>query len=66
MVWYGFDPILFVHFCPPAVVASDPHLLMVELEFNKVATDKFVIMWGGFDMKPHNIFDNTPFFPDMK
>jgi primary-amine oxidase len=25
-----------------------------------------VIMWGGFDMKPHNIFDNTPFFPDIK
>ena len=22
-----------------------------------------VVMWAGFDMKPHNIFDNTPFFP---
>jgi Cu2+-containing amine oxidase len=22
-----------------------------------------VVMWGGFDMKPHNIFDATPFLP---
>jgi hypothetical protein len=22
-----------------------------------------VTMWSGFDMKPHNIMDNTPFFP---
>jgi Cu2+-containing amine oxidase len=25
-----------------------------------------VIMWGGFDMKPHNILGNTPFFPEFK
>jgi Cu2+-containing amine oxidase len=22
-----------------------------------------VTMWSGFDMKPHNVMDNTPFFP---
>jgi Cu2+-containing amine oxidase len=25
-----------------------------------------VTMWVGFDMKPHNILDNTPFFPEFK
>ena len=25
-----------------------------------------VTMWAGFDMKPHNIMDNTPFFPEIK
>jgi hypothetical protein len=22
-----------------------------------------MVLWGGFYMKPHNIFDFTPFFP---
>ena len=22
-----------------------------------------VAMWNGFDMKPHNLFDSTPFLP---
>ena len=25
-----------------------------------------VTMWAGFDMKPHNVMDNTPFFPEFK
>jgi primary-amine oxidase len=25
-----------------------------------------VTMWAGFDMKPHNVMDNTPFLPEFK
>jgi Cu2+-containing amine oxidase len=25
-----------------------------------------VTMWSGFDMKPHNLMDMTPFFPEVK
>lgn len=42
------DPIRFVDLRSPAVVASDTHLLMVELQLDEIASHELMVMRGGF------------------
>jgi hypothetical protein len=46
MVRLRLYPILFVHVGTPAIIATDSHLLMVQLQFDEISAHDLVIMPG--------------------